>query len=106
MVGARCNLSRSHQLKIHGKTYVVRSDVELEIMNRVADRVRSAMQQILEAGAPAGDAGVLAALNLAGELLEKEQTFDEWRTHLVERLEDLEAVAERALDDAVVAGRE
>ncbi len=56
-------------VKILGKEYRLRADVDQDHLQRVADHVDRVMRQVQESTSDTQDAAVLTALNIASELL-------------------------------------
>jgi cell division protein ZapA (FtsZ GTPase activity inhibitor) len=91
---------RSHTLTILGRPLTVRSEAAPEHMERVARLVEKQIKAAQEAGAGVQQRAMVAALNLASELLEEEGVGERLKRDLLQRLDEIDTIVDRALADA------
>lgn len=96
---------KTHKLIIQGRTYSVRSDASDEYMVEVAKLVDARMNEARAAGAGPQQTAVMAAMNLAGELLDRRERFGDWKKAVHEQLSDIGSMVDRALDEAASSPR-
>jgi cell division protein ZapA len=92
---------RSHQgtqVHIFGQVYTLRTRDDGDRVRRVAARVDEKMSEVADRGAGADSyrVAVLAALELADELLRAEEVSEEYRTQVAEKSRRIESLLDEA----------
>jgi len=90
----------SIDVEIHGAVFHVRSEHGREYMQKLAGLVNRKMQEIAEhvTTVDSGKIAVLAALNLADELLQCTQQLEGERVQIMEKVAALSGELDEALD--------
>lgn len=90
----------SIDVEIHGAVYHVRSEHDREYMQKLARLVNGKMREIAEqvSTVDSGKIAVLAALNLADELLKSTQQQEGERVQIMEKVAQLSGALDEALD--------
>jgi len=80
-----------HQVEIFGQTYSLRTDADAEHVRRVADLVDQKMREAAGASRSVStlQIAVLAAMDLASELLHAEVTSSDWAAEVEERSDSM-----------------
>lgn len=86
------------QVHIFGQVYTLRTRDDGDRVRRVAAKVDEKMNEVADRGAGADSyrVAVLAALELADELLRAEELSEEYRTRVVERSRRIETLLDEA----------
>ena len=91
--------TQNTEIKILGKSYAVRSDVDDRFVEETADLVDQKMRELLsKSGALSAErVAVLTAMNFAGQLLRERRTSTRLRSTFRERAQKLMKMIEEAL---------
>lgn len=79
------------EIEILNQKYRIKTEAEPEWVNEVADFVKEKINEVVTSKAPVNKekAAVLAALNIAGELLQLKKSTEQYKDHVSRQSQEL-----------------